>query len=483
MFPDGDATADSVIDTLYHLTPDLLCSRSIDGYLVRVNANWLSTLGWLWKEVQSQQWIELVHPDDRDSTLEIDYRCQQSDAPSLLTHENRWRHRDGHYRWLSWRLTPYRQGISHGLAQDITNRSWSGGLAYRQGIQETILLRDQAIAASSVGIVIADARLPDMPLIYVNPAFERMTGYAASEVLGSNCRFLQGQDTDQPAIDTLRQAIRQGTHCTTVLRNYRKDGSLFWNELNISPIYDSAQQITHFVGVQSDITARKQAEAALEIERAKTEQLLLNILPAPIAEQLKQYQIGTFQSDQAFIAEAFSEATVLFADLVGFTRLANQLPPKELITLLNRIFSSFDHLCDRNGLEKIKTIGDAYMVVGGLPRPCPNHAEVVAAMALDMRQALTPLTPRDQAPLQLRIGLHSGPVIAGVIGTKKFAYDLWGDTVNVASRMESLGQPGKIQVTQATYERLRHRYQFRQRGITAIKGKGWMRTYWLTGRH
>jgi len=337
-----------------------------------------------------------------------------------------------------------------------------------------VKLRDQAIAASSVGITIADARLPDMPLIYANPAFEVITGYSPAEVLGYNCRFLQGTKTNQPAVAELRAAIKAGENCTVTLLNYRKDGTAFWNELTISPIYDNDNKLTHFVGIQADISARVRAEAALRLEKNKSERLLLNILPQPIAEQLKQFQ--------GSLAQQFDQVTILFADIVGFTPLSNQMPPLELLNLLNQIFSVFDQLADKHGVEKIKTIGDAYMVAGGLPVPQDNHAEAIADMALDMQKAITNFQAQQGKSFQIRIGINTGLVVAGVIGIKKFIYDLWGDAVNVASRMESSGEPGKIQVTTATYELLQDKFIFQKRGAIPIKGKGEMTTYWLINR-
>jgi len=222
--------------------------------------------------------------------------------------------------------------------------------------------------------------------------------------------------------------------------------------------------------------ARQFASAlrALAVEQAKSERLLLNILPAPIAQQLKE--------EERTIADNFAEVTVMFADIVGFTELASQTRPIELVEILNVIFSEFDQLTEEHGLEKIKTIGDAYMVVGGLPVQKPNHAEAIAAMALDMQDSITEFCKDTGKALSIRIGINTGPVIAGIIGTKKFIYDLWGDTVNIASRMESHGIPGSIQVTEATYNRLRKEYLFEERGPIQVKGKGKMNCYLLKGK-
>jgi class 3 adenylate cyclase/CHASE1-domain containing sensor protein len=225
------------------------------------------------------------------------------------------------------------------------------------------------------------------------------------------------------------------------------------------------------------ISQAEQLQAAylqLELEQAKSEQLLLNVLPAAIALRLK--------ANEHNIAESFAEVTVMFADIVGFTELSSRISATAVVEVLNDIFSAFDHLADRHGLEKIKTIGDAYMVVGGLPTPREDHAEAIANMAIDMLQEIRILSLEHSEPFSIRIGICSGPVVAGVIGLKKFIYDLWGDTVNIASRMESHGITGCIQVTAETYELLKDKYTFEKRGAIQVKGKGYMVTYLLTGK-
>jgi len=214
--------------------------------------------------------------------------------------------------------------------------------------------------------------------------------------------------------------------------------------------------------------------AQLQKEKERSEQLLLNILPSEIAERLKK----TNESP----AEYFEEATILFADIVGFTSLSARMEPMELVAELNKIFSAFDQLTEKYNLEKIKTIGDAYMVVGGLPVSRPDHATAIANMALDMQAYIQTLDTIFGEALEIRIGINTGSVIAGVIGIKKFIYDLWGDAVNVASRMESHGKPGCIQVTEATYTHLKDDYILEARGKIAVKGRGEMNTYWLVGR-
>ncbi len=213
----------------------------------------------------------------------------------------------------------------------------------------------------------------------------------------------------------------------------------------------------------------------LQEEQRRSERLLLNIFPKPIAQRLKQ---GEYT-----IADYFAEVTVLFADIVKFSTIGSHLSPPELVDFLNFVFSTFDNLTEKHGLEKIKTIGDAYMVVGGLPLPDKKHAEKVAEMALDMFDALEQIRTQDGNKISMRIGISTGPVSAGVIGTKKFSYDLWGDTVNVASCMESRGIAGKIQVSDTTYKLLQQKFVFeRRKGAIRVKGKGEMPTYFLAGR-
>jgi adenylate cyclase len=218
---------------------------------------------------------------------------------------------------------------------------------------------------------------------------------------------------------------------------------------------------------------RNAALTALRAEQEKAEALLLNILPRSIAERLK--------AAAETIADDFGAASILFADVVGFTPLAERLPPAEMVGILDQLFSRFDALVERHGLEKIKTIGDCYMAAAGVPNPGADHARKAALLALAMRDVLAPSTVAGQPGLELRIGINSGPVVAGVIGTKRFLYDLWGDAVNTASRMESHGTPGAIQITRATYELVKDEFVCEPRGTIDVKGKGPMETWYLVG--
>ncbi len=314
-------------------------------------------------------------------------------------------------------------------------------------------------------------------LEFVSDGCYELTGYAPADLLGEDAvpfEQLIHPDDLSYVKGQLAHALSYGQHFQMTYRILTAEGQEKWVLEKGIGVSVNPQEPPIVEGFLTDITDRKEIEEALRMEQERSEKLLLNILPAAIAEQLKR--------NPRSIAYRFDEATILFADIVNFTQLSSGMQPTELVDLLNEIFSAFDHLAERHHLEKIKTIGDAYMVVGGLPNALPDHTRAIAEMALDMQAAIAQFHRADQAPFSLRIGIDSGPVVAGVIGLKKFSYDLWGDAVNVASRMESQGQPDRIQVTQSVYERLKPYYQFEDRGYIDVKGKGAMRTYWLLGR-
>lgn len=219
----------------------------------------------------------------------------------------------------------------------------------------------------------------------------------------------------------------------------------------------------------------ERAEDAMEVEYKRSEALLANILPATVAEQLKDPAHGT-------IAHRYDDASVMFTDIAGYTERASDMDPTELVRFLDRLYTTFDRLVDRHGLEKIKTTGDGYMVVSGVPTPRPDHVEAIAALALDISKAVAGLRDPRGNPVPIRMGLAAGPVVAGVVGARRFFYDVWGDAVNVASRMESTDPLGMIQVPQNVYERLRHEFILEERGEVKVKGKGVMRTWFLVDR-
>lgn len=219
----------------------------------------------------------------------------------------------------------------------------------------------------------------------------------------------------------------------------------------------------------------EEAHRQVKFEQERSEKLLLNILPAPVAERLKQ-------SNQT-IADGFADVTVMFADIVNFTQVATNMSPSQVFTMLNRIFSAFDELAEQFGLEKIKTIGDAYMVAGGLNDGERDYTAAIADMAMAMRDLLMRDFTVNTSHLEIRIGIGTGPVVAGVVGKKKFIYDLWGDTVNIASRITTEGVPGMIQCDVTTFNRLSTGFDFHEPQTIYLKGKGNMTVYRLIGRH
>ena len=316
---------------------------------------------------------------------------------------------------------------------------------------------------------------PDGRYLSANPALARIYGFNSPEVLIANLTDINQHfyvETNR-RIQFLALMATEDRVSHFESQVYRQDGNIIWISENVHVVRDAQGEPLYYEGSVVDITERRVWEEALRYQQECTEELLLNILPAPIAERLKFWE--------STIADSFAAVTVLFADLVNFTEFSAEMPPPKLVALLNKIFSKFDQLAQKHGLEKIKTIGDAYMVVGGLPTPRDDHAEAIAQMALEMQEEIANFKQDNGEPFALRIGIHTGPVVAGVIGMKKFAYDLWGDTVNIASRMESQGIAKNIQVTGAIYELLKDKYVFEKRGVITVKGKGEMITYLLKG--
>jgi PAS domain S-box-containing protein len=333
-------------------------------------------------------------------------------------------------------------------------------------VEAKLRASDEQIVNFLEGITDAFLALdPQWRVTYVNYKASRLLERKSEEIFGKNIWDEFPETANSIFYEEFHRAVAKQVGVT--FEEYYPPLKR-WFEVRAFPSHDGLS--VFFI----DITERKKMQSDIKKEQKKTESLLLNILPEPIAERLKD--------GEGAIADKFEEATILFADLVNFTQISTTMPATKLVYLLNEIFSSFDQLTEKHGLEKIKTIGDAYMVAAGIPIPRPDHAEAMAEMALDMLSAIKELNVKLDSDFDLRIGINSGPVVAGVIGTKKFIYDLWGNAVNTASRMESHGIPGRIQVSIYTYQLLRDVYDFEDRGPIEIKGKGEMRTYLLSGR-
>jgi adenylate cyclase len=279
----------------------------------------------------------------------------------------------------------------------------------------------------------------------------------------------------------VRQAVRWFIAFVVVFLLTGLAGELLFENADLPVWFTSTMLALNVIGAASVAFTllatfahqRNAALSALRIEQDKSEALLVNVLPRRIAARLK--------AADGRIADHFDATSILFADVVDFTPLSQRLPPAETVGILDQLFSHFDALVERHGLEKIKTVGDCYMAAAGVPDPQPDHARRIALLALDMRDAVARSTVAGRQGLELRIGINSGPVVGGVIGTKRFLYDLWSDAVNTASRMESHGTPGEIQITRQTYELLKDEFLCRPRGTIMVKGKGEMETWYLQG--
>lgn len=354
------------------------------------------------------------------------------------------------------------------VAREVGNDSGVSVFSFVPGIVDTPLVRDVIVpqSASALGISEADV----IPMIAHNPGYSGLmpVDHCATALAYA---IVHAPEYHGQVADPFEPLDRAG-----VIEMPRIDPDSA-DELDVSdPL--SGLYIKQFLGdvtsLNKDLEHRIDVRTReLEEARQRSEQLLLNILPPPIARRLEQ--------GESMIADHFSDVTVLFADIVGFTPMSSRLAPRGVVELLDAVFTEFDKIAAYYELEKIKTIGDCYMVVSGIPEPRSDHAERVAGAALDMLPALAALGSRLDIPLSARIGLHSGDVVAGVIGRQKFIYDLWGDTVNTASRMESHGVGDHIQCTETVRDLLSHRYEFVPRGEVEIKGKGPLPTYFLVG--
>ncbi|MEH2466089.1 adenylate/guanylate cyclase domain-containing protein [Nostoc sp.] len=309
--------------------------------------------------------------------------------------------------------------------------------------------------------------------LYVNRAWRETLGYSEAEIANMTVFDIIHPECKQQCLQRFYRLLSGEKFNQIKSAFVTKDGQTIFLEGNVNCKFVEGHPVA-VRGIFRNITQRLAAEEALRHQQEETERLLLNILPAAISKPLKE--------EPANITGDFADVTVLFADIVGFTEIAASMSAVQVVNLLNQIFSAFDHLTEQDGLERIKTINDAYMVVGGLPTRRLDHAQVIAQMALHMQTAIALFNTENNQNFSIRIGIHSGSVMAGVINLNNFTYDLWGDTVNIASCMESQGIVGKIQVTEDTYKCLCDEFLFEKRGEIEVKGKGEITTYLLIGQ-
>ena len=461
---------------LFENATDLIQSIGADGHFLYVNRAWQETLGYSEAEIAEMTVFDIIHPNSSPESIDILYQAilkktvnentfyPNSIQAIFLTKDNEQILLEGSIscKFLEGSLVAIRA-----ILRDITARKVA-----EDALAKSVSLLQATFDSTADGILAIDR---SGKIVTFNREFVEMWGIP-NEVMAlrddaTTIAFIMNQLKEPQAFQERIESLYEQPEAESYDLLEFQDGRCFERYSEPQRLGD---KIIGRVWSYHDITERKQAEDALREEQEKSEKLLLNILPKAIVERLKQ--------NETTIAEYFPEVTVLFADIVGFTALSAVMNPIDLVELLNKIFSIFDLLCDRHGLEKIKTIGDAYMVVGGLPHPRADHAEAIAQMALDMQTEIARFNANNRKYFSIRVGIHSGPVVAGVIGIKKFIYDLWGDTVNLASRMESHGLSWRIQVSETTYKLLEHKYLFQERGIIDVKGKGGMRTYLLVGK-
>ena len=461
---------------LFENASDLILSIGSDGHFVYVNRAWQQTLGYSEEEIARMTVFDIIHPNSSHDSIDILYQAINNgnitestfypdsiQAIFITKHDQQiWLEGSISCKFAQGQLAAIRM-----ILRDITARKQA-----EDALAKSVSLLQATFDSTADGILAIDRT---GKIVTFNREFLEMWGIP-EEVMAMKdeavaIAFVLKQLKDPKAFQERIESLYEQPEAESYDLLEFKDGRFFERYSQPQRLGD---EIIGRVWSYHDITERKQAEDALREEQEKSEKLLLNILPKPIAERLKQ--------NENTIAEYFPEVTVLFADLVGFTSFSTTMSPIELVELLNQIFSGFDLICEQLGLEKIKTIGDAYMAVGGLPEPRADHAEAIAQMALDLQTEIARFNAKNNQSFSIRIGIHSGPVVAGVIGIKKFIYDLWGDTVNIASRMESHGLPWRIQVSEATYKLLEHKYLFDERGTIEIKGKGAMTTYLLIGK-
>lgn len=311
-------------------------------------------------------------------------------------------------------------------------------------------------------------------VIECNQTLLKRLGYTKEEVLSKTIFELYHPDDVEKVQENVRTFSETGKLVYTELRALKNDGETIEISLNYVPVIDEQGKILYSNAALRDVSELRQAQRELDAERVRTEELLLNTLPKSIVERLKK--------SPSVIADRLANSTILFCDIRGFTEMSSQISPDRLISTLNVVFSEFDHLVSFYDVEKIKTIGDAYMVAGGLPVPRDDHAEVIGELALEMRSALDRLNQIFDHPLQVRVGINSGPVVAGVIGKKKLAYDLWGESVNTAAHLQTEGNAGEILVGEATYKLIKDKFIFEDRGEIKIKGGQRVQTFVLKSK-
>jgi adenylate cyclase len=363
---------------------------------------------------------------------------------------------------------------SHLRLSDLQKRLTEQNLKLQQEFQERLDAEAKYRSIFENAIDGIFQTTPEGQYIDVNPALAQLYGFTDAEELKANLTNIADQLYIQPGRrNSINAYLQQHGKVLGAESEVRiKEGKSIWISEDIRAVTDKKGKVLHYEGIVRDITQRRKTEQELRHQRQESERLLLNILPKAIATRLKQ--------TKELIADVVENVTILYADIENFTAFSRQVSPIDQVKLLNTLFCAFDQLVEQYKLEKIKTIRDTYIVAAGVPEANPDHATAIAEMAIAMQKLMAQFHP--EYHLELRIGISTGTVTAGVVGTQKMTYDLWGDAVNLASRMQATGAAGKIQITAATYDLLKDQYQIEERGAIAVQGVGEMTTYWLIDR-
>jgi len=409
-----------------------------------------------------------IHPDDAQRAQDDLSRLFEE---GYLVHEYRFLCKDGHYCWVNDELHVLTD--DYGEPLEVVG-AWSDITVRRKMGEAMVAAQDRLnhLLTSAPAVIYSFEKTGEYAPTFISENVKSLLGYEPKEFL-KNADFWTDRihPNDLPRVQENLKRLYEDGQLTQEYRLLHKEGHYCWvnDELHLQRNKDDDP--TEIVGSMNDITERKKIEEELALAKEQAEKLILNILPISIANRLKD--------DEKIIADKYAEATVLFLDIVGFTEFSSKLLPSKLVSVLNDIFTRFDLITEKYNLEKIKTIGDSYLLVGGLPDERDDHAEAVAFAAIEMRDEIKKFNQETGENINVRIGIHSGPVVAGVIGKNKFSYDIWGDTVNIASRLESHSEPGKIQVSEITYYLIKDKFKLEERGLVELKGKGEFKTYYL----
>ena len=464
------ATERNLLRTLIDSIPDLIYAKDIHGKFSLANLALAKLTGQSSPE-------NLIGRDEFDTApdeiaaqfLSVEKEIRRTGKP-ILNHIEKTVDFENNSFWLSTTKVPLKNDLGEitgivGVSRDITES---------RRAEEKIRQLSRAVEQSGSTIVITNL---NGDIEFANPAFSKITGYTFEEAIGKNTSILNSGKHPPSFYKKLWGTISSGDVWQGEMVNRKKNGTLYWESATISPVLNEKGETTHFLAVKEDISERKTIEKALAQEQEKTDALLRNILPDKVAQEIKE----TGKAKPIL----FENTSILFTDFSNFTATAESLSPDELVKLIDYYFTAFDKITEKHQLEKLKTIGDSYMCASGLPTPTQNHATEITCAALELlkfvKEAKTERQKKGLPFWDIRVGISSGSVVAGVVGQKKYAYDIWGDAVVMAARMEQSGEIDKINISETTYKLIKDHFNCQYRGEIAAKHKGQVKMYFVNG--